>query len=114
MLQEEHCYETEQEAVNDFLNNNLLALREYNSRFANCVHHDCMLAIVSNAQRSIKKIYAKRINNWYRDLPFLKNYKQANHIASCVKELGTCEPAHFREKIGGLITDINISLNHDR
>ena len=102
-------YESEQEAIDDFLDNNLKALREYNSRFVKCVHHDCELAIALNAQKSIRNLYIKRLNEWYNCLPFLTKNEQTNHVLSRVKELGSCDPNSFQEKVNGLITEIGNS-----
>ena len=103
-------YGSEQEAIDDFLNNNLEALREYNSRFVKCIHHDCELAIASNAQKSIRTLYIKRLDEWYNSLPFLKKNEKTNHILSRVKELGSCDPNSFQGKVKGLITEIGNSL----
>jgi len=102
-------YESEQEAIDDFLDNNLKALKEYNSRFVKCVHHDCELSIASNAQKSIRTLYIKRLDEWYNSLPFLKKNERTNHVLSRVKELGSCDPISFREKVKGLITEIGNS-----
>ncbi|CAG8585732.1 19061_t:CDS:2 [Gigaspora rosea] len=94
-------YELEHEAIGDFLNNNLKALREYNSQFKKCIHHDCKLTIALNAQKSIRTLYIKRLDERYNGLPFLKKNEQTNYILSSVKELGSCDPILFgKSKIG--------------
>ncbi|CAG8538996.1 8712_t:CDS:1 [Scutellospora calospora] len=103
MSKEEPAYETEDECITDFFNNNLNQLKHYKSSFGNFYHDCCEKAHILNCQKHIKEIYLPLIEKWIEEYECIKESNKVQVFMSNLNKLEITEIKNFKNELNTLV-----------
>ena len=107
MSEEEPPYETEDECIVDFFNNNLKQLQHYKSSFIKRFQHkSCEKAHVLNCQENIEKEYLPLAEESINEYDCLKESLKVKNFMISLNRLKNTKPNFFKTELEILINSL--------
>ncbi|CAG8622710.1 7567_t:CDS:1, partial [Scutellospora calospora] len=97
------AYETEDECITDFFNNNLNQLKHYKSSFEKFYHDCCEKEHILNCQKNIKEIYLPRVKDWIKEYECIKESDKVQIFISNLNKLEITESKNFKNELNTLV-----------